>query len=89
MKRAYRVTWGGIVSIVAAETRGKAGARVMQSVREVYDPRQATWNSLRVVRAPEHGAWAEVDVTLWPWHEESLPIATEPRTQPLTQENQP
>lgn len=75
MKRAWQTTWGGISSIVAAETRGKAAAATMRTVREMYGSK-ASWKSLRVVRAPEFDQWAEVDATGHCWDRRLLPRNT-------------
>ena len=70
---AFRTTFLGITSIVAAETRGKAIASTLKSADSAgYDVRGG-WQKVRAVRAPEHDAWAEVDATGVPWDERLLP----------------
>lgn len=72
MKKAWRTNWGGMESIVSAETRGQAAARTMRAVEEVYGQKQS-WKGLRVRRAPEYDAWAELDATGNCWDEACLP----------------
>lgn len=73
MKRAWRTRWGGIESIVAAETRGKAAAVTVRAALEVYSKRQVKFAEVHVRRAPEHDAWAAVDATGCCWGEQYLP----------------
>lgn len=75
MKRAFRTSWGGVESIVAAETRGQAAAKTMAAAKEAGYRVGNSWKGLRVVRAPEHDAWAELDCTGVCWAEENLPKA--------------
>lgn len=71
MKRAYRTTWNGITSIVAAESRSQAQSRTMLSAANAgYHP---YWNDIRIARAPEYDAWAAVDETMCCWDENNLP----------------
>lgn len=57
MKRAYRTTWNGIVSIVAAESRtGARYARYWNAVNAGYC---LSLIDIRVRRAPEYDGWAE------------------------------
>ena len=59
MKRAWKTTWCGVASIVAAATRGKAIARTLSSAEEAgYYPK---WKDIRAVRAPEHDDWSHRD----------------------------
>ena len=59
MKRAYRTTWGGVVSIVAAETVAQARQRTKVSAFGAgYKPK---WTEIRVMRASEYDEWAEGD----------------------------
>lgn len=70
MKRAYRTTWQGTVSIVAAESVAQAMSRTQASANEAgYGPR---WVDIRVVRAPEYDGWAAVDATGYCWAEDQL-----------------
>ena len=70
MKRAYRTTWQGIVSIVAAESVAQARSRTQASANEAgYWPQ---WIDIRVRRAPEYDGWAAVDATGHCWAEEQL-----------------
>jgi hypothetical protein len=71
MKRAWRTTWGGVTSIVAAETPAQAKAITHRSATDAgYGP---VWNDIWAWRAPEHDGWAEVDATGVCWAEENLP----------------
>lgn len=78
MKRAYRTTWNGVTSIVAAESVSQARARTTASANEAgYG---AKWIEIRVVRAPEHDAWAETTKTGHAWDERFLPKGKEGST---------
>ncbi len=70
MKRAWRTTWNGIVSIIAAETRGQAVSRTLNSACEAGWP--AKFTAVKAVRAPEFDGWAEQDQSKTPWSEEHL-----------------
>ena len=75
MKRAYRTTWNGIVSIVAAESVSQARSRTQCSANDAgYGP--VDWCEIAVVRAPEHDGWAAVDATGCCWGESYLPKAS-------------
>lgn len=70
MKRAYRTTWQGIVSIVAAESVAQARSRMQAGANEVdWYP---AWVDIRVQRAPEFDGWAAVDATGHCWAEDHL-----------------
>jgi len=70
MKQAWRTTAMGIISIVAAETRGKAIAITMRSARSVGY--LVKFHDVKAVRAPEYNAWAEVDASGACWDEKLL-----------------
>lgn len=71
MKRAYRTTWNGITSIVAADSVSQARAMTERQARSAgYQP---GWIAIRVVRATEHDAWAAVDSSGRCWDESNLP----------------
>lgn len=71
MKKAYRTTWGGIESIVAAVSVSKARYRTHVAANGAGY--RIKWNEIRVARAPEHDAWAAVDETMCCWDENNLP----------------
>ncbi len=74
MKRAYRTNCGGIVSVVAAESRGRAVAATVRAAGEAgYRVRFLV---VRAVRAPEYDAWAALDATGACWDEKLLPAAS-------------
>lgn len=74
MKRAYRTKWGGVTSIVAAETASQARYRTKETANEAgYEPK---WIEIHVLRAPKHDAWAAVDTTGRLWDESYLPKPT-------------
>lgn len=73
MRRAWRTTWGGIESIVSAETAGQARAKTFRAVLEVYDRKQVKFSDIRVIRAKQHDEWAAVDSTNVAWDERYLP----------------
>jgi hypothetical protein len=68
-KVAWRTTWGGITSVVAAGTAGKAKAVTVRAAREVYPRKQVKFETVRAVRAPEYDGWAELDSTGRCWEE--------------------
>lgn len=70
MKRAYRTTWSGMVSIVAAESVAQARRRVQVMAKDVGW--NASWIDIRVVRAAEYDGWAAVDATGYCWAEDQL-----------------
>lgn len=71
MKRAWRTTWGGIASIVAATSRGQAISRTLNSAKEAgYQPR---WQDVKAARAPEFDCWAAADQAGYCRCEEGLP----------------
>jgi hypothetical protein len=70
MKRAYRTTWKGFTSIVAAESVAQARSRTKACANEVdWYP---AWIDIRVRRAPEYDGWAAVDETGHCWAEDQL-----------------
>ena len=70
MKRAYRTTWRGIVSIVAAESVAQARSRTQATANEFgYEPQLI---DIRVQRAPEYDGWAAVDATGHCWAEDGM-----------------
>ena len=74
MKRAYRTTWNGITSIVAAESVSQAKYRTQISACNAgFGPK---WTAIRATRAPEHDAWAAVDSSECCWDEANLPKAS-------------
>lgn len=65
--KAYRTTWGGEEFIVAAFNAADARYKTWASAGDAgHIP---TWADIRVVRAPEHDAWADVDKTGFCWRE--------------------
>lgn len=77
MKRAYRTTCWGIVSIVAAESRGKAIARTLRAIGDAGYNTAGLWGRIRAVRASEFDEWAEVDRSGDLYHEADLPKSLE------------
>ncbi len=71
MKRAYRTTFGGITSIVAAESRGKAIAATANAATDAGY--RVSFPEVKATRAPEHDAWAALDTTWACWDETLLP----------------
>lgn len=71
MKLAYRTTWSGIVSIVAAESRARARYATYQSA--VSAGYCLSLLDIAVVRATEYDGWAAVDATGHCWAEENVP----------------
>lgn len=64
MKKAHRCAWGGVVSIVAAETVAQARSTVVRAATDAgYKPK---WIDVRVVRAPEYDVWAEAETKTCP-----------------------
>lgn len=77
MKRAYRTTWNGFTSIVAAESVAQARSRTQATAEEAgYGPR---WVDIRVVRATEYDGWAAVDESKHCWAEDQLDNCREPK----------
>lgn len=71
MKRAYRTTWNGIVSIVAAESERHACKRTRFYL--AFASRETKDSDIRVVRAPEWDEWAASDTSGCCWNEANLP----------------
>lgn len=63
MNRAFRTTWSGIESIVAAEDVSHAKLRTMCTARDAGYP--AKWIEIRVRRAPEYDDWAKVTRSIY------------------------
>jgi hypothetical protein len=71
MKLAWCVTWCGEKAIIAAETRGQALFRTLDSIHEAgYRP---TIGELHCRRAPEWDEWAAVESSRACWNPEYLP----------------
>lgn len=77
MKRAYRTTWNGVTSIVAAESRARARYATYQSA--VSAGYCLSLIDIRVVRAAEYDGWAAVDATGHCWAEDQLENCREPK----------
>lgn len=74
MKRAYRTTWNGITSIVAAESASQARRIAKASGSRSWHGPVLLWVDIETVRAPEHDDWAAVDSTGRCWDESYLPL---------------
>ena len=74
MKKAFKTTWEGIDSIVSAESASKARYRTFLSATDAGYRCKIT--QVRVVRAPKHDKWAELDNSYACWPETSLPKET-------------
>lgn len=74
MKKAWKTTamTMGITSVVSAETRGQAISRTVSSANGV-GYMSVNFKTVRAVRYPERGAWAEVDESRCCWDEKYLP----------------
>ena len=72
MKRAFRTTWNGTASIVAAVTPGQARAVTLRSIVDA-GYKKPDWKEIKCVRAPEYDGWAAVDETRGCWNEEYVP----------------
>jgi hypothetical protein len=71
MKKAWYVTYDGTMSVVAAETPGKARLIVANVIHELWGVRR--WTEITVRRARKHDAWAATDRSGAARNELSLP----------------
>lgn len=70
MKKSYKSTWRGIISIVAAETPGQARARTVKSFLDANY--EGSFTEVTVQREPKFDAWAAVDESQHAWDEQEL-----------------
>jgi len=75
VKKAFRTTWGGVTSVVAAESAAKARAVTVRAALEVYTRKQVRFVDVKVRRAAEYDEWAAADTTGHCWDEKILAVA--------------